>query len=251
MQMSNSKKKEAKLLTPKINTVIFDVDDTLYDQRFTFKQALVESFSYDFTESTIDQIYLLSRKYSDDVFADEQSGKITSEDLQVYRMTEAMKDVGFDISKADALQFQQTYLFYQHRITLIPEIKQLLDFLTNKDITLAILTNGIKDHQQMKINQLKVDQWIPSTHQYISGALPYQKPDRRVFDFVIDDLSLDRSSTYYVGDAYINDVLGAKSADLSVVWFNHRYREPEGDIKPDFTVTSGAALLDLFKQVLD
>lgn len=234
-------------MTPQISTVIFDVDDTLYDQIFPFRQALVDIFNHPFTTEEIERLYFLSRKYSDDVFEDEQSGKITTEDLQVYRITQSMKDIGQAISKTDALMFQARYLYYQHHITLIPEVEELLNFLTKKDVTLGILTNGNKEHQQMKITQLGVDRWISKNHQFISGALPFQKPDQAVFKHIENALNLNKDTTYYVGDAYINDVLGAKSADFHVVWFNHRNRAPEGDVVPDYTATTPEALLQYFK----
>ena len=238
-------------MNKQLSTVIFDVDDTLYDQHLPFKQALINSFDYPFTETDIEKLYLLSRKYSDAVFEEEQSGKITTEDLQVYRITAALKDLGHQITKEEALRFQETYVAYQNKITLIPEIKTLLDYLNSKQITLAILTNGNTDHQQMKITQLGMDQWVKPDHQFISGSLPFQKPDQRVFDYIVDTLNLNKDTTYYIGDAYVNDVLGAKSAGLNVVWFNHRLRAPEGDVTPDFTATTAKDVLAFFKSQLD
>lgn len=238
-------------MAPHISTVIFDVDDTLYDQIYPFKQALIDIFNHPFTTAEIEQLYLLSRKYSDDVFEDEQSGKITTEDLQVYRITQSMKDIGHHISKADALMFQARYLYYQNHIHLMPEVEALLNFLAEKQVTLGILTNGNKEHQQMKITQLGIDRWIPKKHQFISGALPFQKPDQAVFKYIEDTLNLNKDTTYYVGDAYINDVLGARSADFHVVWFNHRNRAPEGDVLPDYTASTPEALLQYFKANID
>ena len=40
-------------MNKQLSTVIFDVDDTLYDQHLPFKQALVNSFDYPFTETDI------------------------------------------------------------------------------------------------------------------------------------------------------------------------------------------------------
>lgn len=242
--------KEATMMTQQVTTVILDVDDTLYDQHLPFKQALLDTFAYPFKETDIETLYLLSRKYSDDVFEDEQSGKITTEDLQVYRITESMKHLGQEITKKEALSFQERYVTYQNQITLIPEVKDLLEYLTAKDVTLAILTNGNADHQQMKITQLGMNQWVKPTHQFISGALPFQKPDKRVFDHIVDTLNLNKDTTFYVGDAYVNDVLGANSAGLSVVWFNHRLRKPEGEILPDYTATTAKDLLTFFKNQL-
>ncbi|GEM00900.1 putative hydrolase of the HAD superfamily [Halolactibacillus halophilus] len=238
-------------MNKQLSTVIFDVDDTLYDQHLPFKQALVNSFDYPFTETDIEKLYLLSRKYSDDVFDEEQSGKITTEDLQVYRITASLKDLGYAITKKAALRFQEAYVSYQNQITLIPEIKTLLDYLNSKQINLAVLTNGNTDHQQMKITQLGIDQWINPDQQFISGSLPFQKPDPRVFDYIVDTLKLNKDTTCYIGDAYINDVLGAKSAGLSVVWFNHRLRTPEGDVTPDFSATTAEEVLAFFKSHLD
>lgn len=232
-------------------TVIFDVDDTLYDQLEPFNKAIREVINPNFTDEEIYTLYLWSRKFSDDVFEQEQAGEITTEALHIYRITEACKKVEIDLSVQQALKFQAAYLNYQQRITLIDEVRLALETLTKHGIPLAILTNGNAQHQEMKINQLGVAAYIPREHHYISGALGMQKPDRAIFDYIEKDMKLNPSETWYVGDAFINDVVGATRAHWNVIWFNHRMREPERiDVAATKTVHTKQALLESIQSLI-
>jgi putative hydrolase of the HAD superfamily len=48
---------------------------------------------------------------------------------------------------------------------------------------------------------LEITKWVKPTHQFTSGALTFQKPDKRVFDHIVDTLNLNKDTTCYVGDA--------------------------------------------------
>ncbi len=55
------------------------------------------------------------------------------------------------------------------------------------------------------------------------------KPDPRLFRMILDDLEADSTECVYVGDKQFEDVKGARSAGMSVVWINRR-AEP---VNPD------------------
>ena len=56
------------------------------------------------------------------------------------------------------------------------------------------------------------------------GACPTGRVCRQgvSFEFILNDLALDRSRVTMVGDSYEEDVLGANRAGLRAVWFNPR-----------------------------
>ncbi len=61
-------------------------------------------------------------------------------------------------------------------------------------------------------------------------------------------MKLDPEETWFIGDTFEIDVVGAKNSGLHVIWFNHRNRPmPEGDIVPDVEVTSGQELFEYIK----
>lgn len=230
-----------------METIIFDVDDTLYDQLLPFKLAFEQTFNQNLSREELDNLYIASRKHSDDLFEQEQAGEISTLELQTYRITEACRDYGVMISYEDAVLFQTNYLNKQHQITLFPEVEALIERLYQQKKQLAILTNGGTDHQTMKIEQLGLSRWIPKEHFFISATIGHAKPNKEPFNFIADQLKLDPEKTVYIGDAFLNDIIGAKKAGWQAIWLNHRKRKPENtEIKPDFTANHPADLLSYF-----
>ena len=68
--------------------ILFDVDDTLYDQTVPFKEAYREYFGAD-PAVPADVIYPVTRKYSDQVYSRAMAGQITMEDMYIYRVHKA------------------------------------------------------------------------------------------------------------------------------------------------------------------
>ena len=231
-----------------MNTVIFDVDDTLYDQVLPFKTAFKRIFAEALTEQEIEKLYIVSRKYSDILFDKQQAGLLSLEELQIRRIAAACQEFDLPINKEKALEFQQAYVAGQQNITLHEEIAILLDRLHGQNKQLAVLTNGEEQHQSRKIKQLQLDKWIPEEHFFISGAIGHAKPAPQAFHYLEQKLQLDKNSTVYIGDSFDNDIIGAKRAGWQSVWLNHRDRSiPETDIRPDYTFARPEELHGLFR----
>ena len=72
--------------------ILFDVDDTLYDQTVPFKEAYAEFFG-DNPEIPVDVIYPVTRKYSDQVYSQAMAGQITMEEMYIYRVQKAFRRI--------------------------------------------------------------------------------------------------------------------------------------------------------------
>ncbi|WP_407268249.1 HAD family hydrolase [Radiobacillus sp. PE A8.2] len=231
-----------------MDTIIFDVDDTLYDQALPFKNACEKIITRTLSEQEVAQLYIASRKHSDALFDKWQSGQLATADMHTYRITAACQDLHIEITEQQAIDFQEAYVTGQKSITLFGEVKQLLDLLSNQGKQLAVLTNGEPEHQSMKIRQLGLTNWIAAENLFISGAVGHAKPSIEVFSYIENKLGLDKSKTVYIGDSFENDVVGAKQAGWYSIWMNHRNREAlEGTrIKADRIVYSAKELLGEF-----
>ena len=73
--------------------LIFDVDDTIYNQLEPFENAVNKVFN---NHKDIDSLGLFKshRKYSDELFDLTESGALSLEDMRVYRITKAFYDFG-------------------------------------------------------------------------------------------------------------------------------------------------------------
>lgn len=226
-----------------IKAVVFDVDDTLYDLSTPFKETCREVFPED-TGLDLEGAFLASRRYSDSVYASSLSGKISMEEMYIYRFENAFRDYGKKIDAQTALLFQAVYEQKQQEIKMTEAMKKLLENLSG-NMKLGIVTNGPTQHQWDKVNALGVEKWIPKEHIFISGELGIAKPDVAIFDAALQKLDLQKEEVCYVGDSFDNDIVGAKHAGWKAVWYNHRGRESTGDVMPDYIVKSEDELIKL------
>lgn len=230
--------------------LFFDVDDTLYDQLQPFEQAFYESFCED-TAVSVEEIYKRSRFYSDKVFEATEAGQMSKEDMHIYRISRALEDYGIRIDMRKAAAFQRIYAGYQRRICLIPEIREVLDWGILHAGMMGIITNGPAAHQRNKIERLGLKHWIMDEHIFISEEIKLAKPDVRLFQYIQEKCCLDPGQTYYIGDSYANDVIGAKQAGWNCIWINRRgYELPEeADERPDYIVKKYRTFMDIVQKL--
>ena len=245
-----------------IRQIFFDIDDTLYDQQETFRLALDQLFSGRYPEALpyrisdsrkedadfLSTLYQRFRFHSDAVFHETETGSMSVSDMRVYRITEAFRDLGLDLDRTSAELFQTIYEDRQHHLRLLPDMEQLLSSLCNLQITLGIITNGPSRHQWDKVRCLGLEKWIPHDLILISDDLGISKPDPAVFHTAEKITGIPASDSWYVGDAYLLDVCGARNAGWHVLWLNRRHRAvPEGmTILPDAVVTTDSECLSFF-----
>ena len=134
--------------------IVFDLDDTLYDQQLPFKRSVEKCFpTIDIQQ--IDNIYKRFRYWSNVAFP-----KYTKKLISIEQDS---------ISGTEALDFQADYELDQ--ITMIPEIHQLLLALHKNRIPIGILTNGPVDLQSRKLQNIGAYQYFEKQNIIISSPL--------------------------------------------------------------------------------
>jgi len=235
----------------RMTVVVFDVDDTLYEQRIPFELAMKANFGkknwFDDTIS-LPTLYRLFRYHSDIAYANVVAGVLSLHDMRVLRIKQTLKDIDVEITDSECESFQACYLHEQIKIVIHPEMIKLLNVLREKNVPTSILTNGPTDHQELKLLRLNLVNWINEEAHHISESIGYSKPDTTAFKMV-ERTHFNETDFLYVGDSYDNDVVGAKSAGWKVIWLNkNNKRITQGMIEPDVELDSYE---DIIKTVLD
>lgn len=232
-----------------MSAIIFDVDDTLYDQVIPFWNAYKAVFKDRF-QLPMDDLFAASRRRSDEVFGPSQRGEITMEEMYIYRIQKAFEDFQVSITDQEALQFQAEYAENQKHLQVSEKMREILDFCAAR-IPIGIMTNGPSQHQWKKVNALEAQQWFPRETIFVSGDVGAAKPDRRIFDWACSKMGQKPEEMYMVGDSYDNDVVGAMSAGWKAIWLNRRGRKlPEGGLIPWKTVTSEEELQEALEKIV-
>ena len=201
--------------------LVFDVDDTLYEQIAPFENAYKSLFDMDID---MEKFYILSRYYSDVKFEASRNGDMTMDEYHIYRIQEAAKDLGVFLTDEQALSMQREYKKNQQKLQMSNITKSILELAKESNVKLGIITNGPSEHQWSKITALGVESWINRENIIVSGDYGINKPDDRIFKIMKEKLQLPNDSLYYIGDSIENDVVGANNAGWKSIWIN-RYKQ--------------------------
>ena len=201
--------------------LVFDVDDTLYEQIVPFENAYKSLFDMDID---MEKFYLLSRYYSDVKFEASRNGEMTMDEYHIYRIQEAAKDLGVCLTAEQALSMQKEYKKNQQKLQMSNTTISILELAKENNVKLGIITNGLSEHQWVKIKALGVERWIDRENIIVSGDYGINKPDVRIFEIMKEKLQLPNESLYYIGDSIENDIVGANNAGWKSIWIN-RYKQ--------------------------
>ena len=228
--------------------LVFDVDDTLYEQIVPFENAFRSLFDIDID---MEKFYLLSRYYSDVKFEASRNGEMTMDEYHIYRIQEAAKDLGVYLTDEQALSMQKEYKKNQQKLKMSDTTISILELAKENDVKLGIITNGPSEHQWAKIEALGVEKWIPRENIIVSGDLGINKPDVRIFDVMKEKLQLNVDSLYYIGDSLENDIVGASNAGWNPIWINRYKMKMPKHIKVYKKTENNNKLFEIIKKIID
>ncbi|QEA32266.1 HAD family hydrolase [Secundilactobacillus malefermentans] len=233
-----------------IKAIVFDVDDTLYDQAHPFEQALLSVFEpNDLRLPNLREIF--NQFHSQATIEAINTKKISTEKILTAKLNATLESLALPtFSPAELAKFWKSYSSQLHEIHLFPEFVHLFDQL-ERFFKLGIITNGSVERQLSKITQLKMFNWIDRENVLISEECQMAKPDPLIFTTMNRKLEVSPSEIAYVGNRYDLDVRGAKKAGWHAFWFNHRdLEESNGDIVADQTVSNSEELIELLEALV-
>lgn len=232
-----------------MKALIFDLDDTLYNQEQPFKRAVQAHLPVQ--DEQMEALYIAFRLYADEVFEAATAGEMTLEASHIYRMKRALADFGHQVSDELALTIQKDYQENQGKLLLSPEFPAIFDYCHQHKIRLGIITNGPHLHQLRKLQSLEMTKWISDDVTIISGQVGVTKPAKAIFDLMVEKMQLLPEELCYVGDSFENDVVGAKGAGWKAIWLNHRKRKaPQSPYQADSVVEKRDDLLGVIEQLV-
>lgn len=226
--------------------IFFDLDDTLHDHLKPFIDAFHSVFpEYDGMVS-LESVYKKFRDFSDILWKSYSSEELTLEELRIQRIALALKSFQVNISTEKARKFQHHYEFTSRCLQLFPQIPELLESLITRGYQLGIITNGPIEHQLSKIEALGLPKYFCMDNIFISDQVGIAKPNPQIFHHAAQKVNLSPKQLVYIGDSWMNDVVGPLEAGWQSIWFNHRERNPETEHQPLKTIWNVSALNDLF-----
>ena len=104
----------------------------------------------------------------------------------------------------------------------------------SRGYNLGLLTNGSPDLQRRKMEGAGVAGYFDRI--LISGDVGIGKPDRLVFEMILARLKANPGTSLMIGNSLTSDVLGAQRAGMRTVWVNRSGASGDDSIVPDWEI---------------
>ncbi|MBL7502174.1 HAD family hydrolase [Frankia sp. CNm7] len=204
--------------------VLFDLDDTLVDQRSAADAAVVAWAAEN--GITDDQLVQRWTIISENHYARYQCREITFIEQRRARVREFLSRAVPD-DEADTL-FKGYLTRYEAGWTTFDDAVPALRRARAAGLTVAILTNGDEDQQRLKLSRLGLNDEIDLL--IASSMLPMGKPDPLAFGSALDLLGTAAEEVLMVGDSLEKDVLGAVNVGIEAVLVDRADAHPTVDV---------------------
>lgn len=192
----------------KIKGIIFDLDDTLYNEIDYVKSGYRKVATY--LESLVD-------KTGEEIF-DLLIGRFSANRSNVFNYV--IDKLGIDGHEV-LMKCLEIYRNQEPDISLEPETKDLLLEL-KKEYKLGIITDGRPEGQWAKIRALGLDEIMDEiivTDEL--GGIEYRKPHELSYVTISHKLELDLKSLVYIGDNEKKDFVTAKKLKINTIKINN------------------------------
>ncbi|MBK9380879.1 MAG: noncanonical pyrimidine nucleotidase, YjjG family [Chitinophagaceae bacterium] len=231
--------------------LFFDLDHTLWDFEANSHQTLKELYLVlNLREKGIEDFDLFHKNYlahNDKLWDRYRNGYIKVDELRWKRMWLSLLD--FKIAD-EPLARQMGNIFLDllpTRKILFPYTTEILDYLTDKNYQLHLITNGFEKTQHSKLKYSGLDKYFIEV--ITSEGSNSLKPKKEIFEYAFQKTGANPAESIMIGDAIDVDILGALNAGIDQVHVNHLTKEAVpviNDQFPTYTVYSLRDLEDIF-----
>jgi putative hydrolase of the HAD superfamily len=206
--------------------IFFDLDHTLWDYETNSIETIHELLGMYSNEIgqplTFDEFYPIYHGHNHDLWTQYRKNEIDNLALRYQRWRLAFADFGVAEAEWMYTMSEQFLDICPRKPGLMPNAMAMLDFVS-KDYPLHIITNGFAPVQDLKLAH--------------SGLRPYfdvivtpdgvgvKKPDPKIFLAALEAANCAPQDALYIGDSYIEDMLGGKAVGMDVVYFNPKGKE--------------------------
>ncbi len=188
-----------------IQAILFDLDDTLYDE-MQFVKGGFKAVSLRFSkENNLDknEVYQLLL----DVL--EEHGRGHTFDI-------ALKKLGL-YKKELIPKLVEVYRTHKPNLSLYPGVRDVLSALRKQGYKLGLITDGNPKVQRNKVEALKLNDFFDCTIFSDEYGIIKQKPNPFPYQKAIEELKISARETIYIGDNPYKDFITAKKLGVYTV----------------------------------
>lgn len=189
-----------------ITTVVFDLDDTLYDEVEYCKSGFtsVSEFLADLPQMPP------AEHFFDAFWKQFNAGNHTK------TFNAALSELGISYDDKLIRQLIKAYRNHEPTITLPHESRDVLSQLSGK-FTLALLTDGFLPSQQLKVQALRIEQYFKCIIYTEQLGREFWKPSPAGFEKLMETLNVKPQSMAYVADNQMKDFIAPNRLGFATI----------------------------------
>ncbi|MEO5650135.1 MAG: YjjG family noncanonical pyrimidine nucleotidase [Ginsengibacter sp.] len=207
----------------KYRHLFFDLDHTLWDFDSNAKESLQELYtSFELEAKAIGPFQSFYTKYlvhNAILWSRYEKGYISNEQLKWRRMWRTLLD--FKIADEELAKEMSA-----HFLEILPTKKkvfdytfEILDYLTEKNYSIHLITNGFEKTQRSKLNSSNLSKYFKNIiTSEISNSI---KPKREIFEYALNKAKGKVEECIMLGDNVDADIIGAQNAGMDTIFVNH------------------------------
>lgn len=201
--------------------LFFDLDRTLWDFEANSRKALdilYHDLGINKLTSHFIHFHETYKSVNHELWELYAKNKISKEQLRNQRFIQTFERLGIE-DPVLAAEMGDGYIEISPNQTLLfPNTLETLTELKQAGFQMTIITNGFEEVQHRKLENCNLIQFFD--HVICSEVVGYSKPDKRVYDFALDQSKAKREHSVMIGDDLKADVLGSEAAGLTGILFD-------------------------------
>lgn len=239
----NTKKEPLAKLNNTIAAVIFDLDDTLYDEVEYCKSGFLACA--EFLAETIEDLP------TEDIFSIFWEQFCTGNQTRTFNGALEKLEIPYNDELIDELI--KTYREHTPLIALPEDSLEVLRLL-NKKYMLAMLTDGFLPAQKLKVQSLKIEKFFNCIVYTEELGREFWKPASAGFEKILRTLKIKPENAVYVADNEKKDFIGPNQLGMKTIQLvRDAHLQPANDPKNSFSaqhvIKKISRLPDLLEQL--
>ena len=217
-------------MTKQLNTIIFDLDNTLTHRNQTvekYSEYLLKSFKLEDNLENVLKIQSIIHRIDNGGYP--QKERLTHSSIAA-SVANALID-SLDWQDTPTIEYLTDFWFdYFPKLSVeMPQARAVLESLKAKGYVLAVISNGKHLSRLKTIQSLGFEQYFDEI--ISSEKTGYKKPEAEIFQKTCELLNVSAQQCLFIGDHPINDYLGATNAGMSALLLKGFHDESDENIQ--------------------
>jgi len=207
--------------------VLFDLDDTLFDHRESARAALRAVHAAHAAGSDFSAFERHHTRYLEEMHLEVLAGRVGLDDARRERFRRAFTALGMTVDAAQvdaaATAYRDGYMSARRPLDGAADLLAAI----KPHALIVIVTNNLLREQQDKLAWCGLAGFVDEL--VASEDVGVAKPNRGIFDIALQRANVSAEAAVMVGDSWANDIIGARDAGITAMWFNpDRLPQPPG-----------------------